>query len=296
MIMKILKEVCEPCCKSINIGQPLLECEICRTAIHAKCFKAAKFSPVDNMWMCKNCSQNITPRYNPFSKLITESDSEKFYDDEGTGDDTGLEHLSHLLSNCNNYTASTLDATIDQLGPNNSSGNSFLSTYFVNIDGNGTNFDNLLVDLHRIKHKFAIIGIAETNTDQPLQDLYQIPGYNSFYQTTIVGKAKGTGVAIYVADHLNAEVIGELGSCTPDLESIFIKVSLPTSNEPLTYGVLYRPPNGDMHKFSENFEVLSMQLPKYGVRLLGDYNIDLLKMNTAPNSTGNHTRFEELYI
>ena len=51
-----------------------------------------------------------------------------------------------------------------------------------------------------------------------------------------------------------------------------------------------------MHKFSDHFEVLSMQLPKSGVRLLGDYNVDLLKMNTAPNSTGNHTRFEELYM
>ena len=134
------------------------------------------------MWMCRECSQNFTPRYNPFAKLINESDSEKFYDDEGTGDDTGLEHKSQLLNDCNSYTASTLDATVDQLCPINGPGNTYLSTYFVNIDGNGTNFDNLLVDLHRIKHKFAIIGLAETNTDEPLQELYQIPGYNSFYQ------------------------------------------------------------------------------------------------------------------
>ena len=66
------------------------------------------------------------------------------------------------------------------------------------------------MELERITHKFSVIAIAETNTDQPLQNLYQIPGYNNFYQSTLENKAKGTGVALYVANYLNAEVIENL--------------------------------------------------------------------------------------
>ena len=128
------------------------------------------------------------------------------------------------------------------------------STYFVNIDGNTTNFDSLLVELKRINHKFSVIGIVETNTDSPLQDLFQIPGYNSFYQSTVGNKAKGTGVALYVADFLNAEEIDNLGLCTPDIESLFVQISHPLSNQALVTGVIYRPPSGNFHNFINEFD------------------------------------------
>ena len=54
MIMKMIKEVCEPCSKSINIGQPILECEVCHKAIHTKWYKSSGFSPVNNLWQWRN--------------------------------------------------------------------------------------------------------------------------------------------------------------------------------------------------------------------------------------------------
>ena len=202
--MKLIKEVCEPCCKPINIGQPLLECETCRTAIHTKCFKAAGFCSTNSMWICKTCSFNITPRYNPFEQMMNK-ESDKFYDDDGANDDITLQQISNVLNSCQSYTAQELNGVIPQLSTANST--TQFSTYFINIDGNASNFDTLLAELNRIKHKFSIIGIAETNTDEPLHNLYNIPGYNSFYQNTLEDKCKGTGVALYVANHLNAEVI-----------------------------------------------------------------------------------------
>ena len=35
------------------------------------------------------------------------------------------------------------------------------SSYFLNIDGNLTNFDSLSVELDNCKHKFSVIGLAE---------------------------------------------------------------------------------------------------------------------------------------
>ena len=74
----MIKEVCEPCSRPINIGQPLLECEACRTAIHTKCFKAAGFSSANKLWVCKTCSLNIEPRYNPFEQMINH-DSDHYF-------------------------------------------------------------------------------------------------------------------------------------------------------------------------------------------------------------------------
>ena len=91
--------------------------------------------------------------------------------------------------------------------PSENPQSSNFSLYFNNIDGNKTNFNSLIVDLNRIGHQFSAIGLAETNIDSSLSNLYQIPDYSSFYQSTIEGKEKGTGVALYVNKVFNSEII-----------------------------------------------------------------------------------------
>ena len=258
MIMKMIKEVCEPCSKSINIGQPILECEVCHKAIHTKCYKSSGFSPVNNLWVCKVCSFKIIPRYNPF-EILAKGDSDKFYDEAG-GEEEAIGLISDILNNCLNYKTTEMNKATCNLQPS-------LSSFFLNIDGNASNFDSLLVELSRLTHKFSIIALAETNTDQPLKDLYQIPGYNSFYQSTTENKSKGTGVAIYAADHLNVEIIENLGGCLPDIESLFVRVTLPNNECPMTYGVVYRPPNSNLDTFMNEFNLLNQLLPNSNTRI-----------------------------
>ena len=192
MIMKIIKEVCEPCSKTINIGQPLLECEGCHIAIHTKCFKKAGFCPTNGLWVCQTCSISMVPRYNPFLEIIN-NDSEKFYDDDGFCHDENIHQISNVLERCKGYSASALNSEIPKITNTQTKTCTKFSSYFINIDGNKTNFDSLCAELNRIDTKFSVIGIAETNTDEPLKDLYQIPSYNSFYQATQENKLKGTG-------------------------------------------------------------------------------------------------------
>ena len=282
----MIKEVCEPCSKSINIGQPILECEVCHKAIHTKCYKSSGFSPVNNLWVCKVCSFKIIPRYNPF-EILAKGDSDKFYD-EACGEEEAMGLISDILNNCLNYKTAEMNKATCNLQPS-------LSCFFLNIDGNASNFDSLLVELSRLTHKFSIIALAETNTDQPLKDLYQIPGYNSFYQSTTENKSKGTGVAIYAADHLNVEIIENIGGCLPDIESLFVRVTLPNNECPMTYGVVYRPPNSNFDTFLNEFNLLNQLLPKSNTRILGDFNLDLLKINTM---SGNNacTQFEDSFL
>lgn len=271
------KEVCGPCKKYINIGQPLLECEICLTAIHTKCYKTAGYSSTTGSWTCAQCKDTVALRYNPYSSL--DVDKNAFYDDEGAYDDQYIQHISKILESCKTITVKEFQqvATTDQ---------SYLtkfSSYFINIDGNKTNFENLNIELKRTNYSFSTIALAETNVDPELQNLYKMDGYNEFYQSITEGKNKGTGVALYVHEQFNAEIFDGPSFCSPDLESLFVKLSLPTSSETFITGVIYRPPSGDSKIFLEKFNEICATLPKSGVRILGDFNIDFLKMNSNTN-------------
>ena len=97
------------------------------------------------------------------------------------------------MSQLDNNTVET-----EQICRNKTSKSTLFSSYFFNIDGNKKNFNSLCVELKRLDFQFSVIALAETNVDQELQNLYQIPNYNNFYQSTLEGKEKGTGVALYV--------------------------------------------------------------------------------------------------
>ena len=115
MIQPMIKEVCVPCSKFINIGQPILECEICFTAIHTRCHKIAKFSALDGIWCCQTCSSNQSPRYNPFPSYSKSESSDKFYDDEAAHEDAIIQSISRVLDGCSNYSVKNLNNAIDQL-------------------------------------------------------------------------------------------------------------------------------------------------------------------------------------
>ena len=67
-----------------------------------------------------------------------------------------------------------------------------LSSFFLNIDGNSTNFNHLLVILKSISYKFKAIGLAETNTSPQESKPFSIPEYVAHYQDTREGKKSGT--------------------------------------------------------------------------------------------------------
>ena len=94
--------MCGPCKKYINIGQPLLECEICFTAIHTKCYKTAGFSSATGSWTCTKCKDTVELRYNPYSSI--DIDKNAFYDDEGAYDDLHIQQISRVLDSCKTIT------------------------------------------------------------------------------------------------------------------------------------------------------------------------------------------------
>ena len=127
---------------------------------------------------------------------------------------------------------------------------------FQNIDGNKSNFDTLAIYIQRYE----------------IKNLYKLTNYDSFYQEKVNAyKKKGTGVALYSHNSLNAVQSSQVSKVSETLETLF--VTLTNRNTPITIGVIYRPPNGDIDKALSELATILDDLPQYSY-VAGDFNID----------------------
>ena len=267
MIANLKKEVCSCCTRSINIGQSINECQKCNCVIHTKCYKLSNFSKVNNNHVCQLCAPSVTKRYNPFKVELDRVSDNEDADSVDSVEIYDLYKISNILESCKSYTTDE----INDIDPANFEKN--LSMYFLNLDGNKSNFDSLAVELQQLKHKISVIGIAETNIDPSESNVYQIPNYNSFYQDTQPGKKKGSGVALYIHNSLNAVINTELSHITPNLETLFVNISY--VNHHICIGVLYRPPNGSVEGALLELSHILENAPRKLAFVMGDFNIDL---------------------
>jgi len=233
-------------------------------------------------WFCSDCkSTHGQIRYNPFRDLISSGvDKDAICADfvKAGGilnDCSTLDNINHL--NC-----------ILRSNPKTNPPENF-SVFFNNIDGNQSNFNSLSIDLDRHDCKFSAITLCETNCDSPSKDLYHLQGYESIYQSKITGKSKGSGLAIYIKNNFMFVDIPKLSRSTPDIEALFVEIANP--GNPITLGVVYRPPSGNADNFINEFHRLLSALPKKNAFVTGDFNLNL---HSASNS---HVRnFENCFI
>ena len=97
------------------------------------------------------------------------------------------------------------------------------SMLFQNIDGNKSNFDTLAIELKRYEFQFSIIALAETNVGPNMSAMFEIDNYKGFYQETCVDKKKGSGVALYIHDSLNATPLDNVSKFTKILKPTLLK-------------------------------------------------------------------------
>ena len=226
--------------------------------------------------MCPTSASTIAKRYNPIEECCnaqsnTDNDSDHFYNRELNNEISIIKSASTVLEKCNNFNS---DESIKSL-KNISLGN--FSTLFYNIDGNKSNFDAYISQISTLGVKFSALGLAETNVgNDETASLFRIDGYNGFYNDKIDNKAKGTGVALYIDNTLNAVVNEKLNLLSPNMESIFVTIS--DNAKKINVGTIYRSPSGDEEKFLEDFTSLLEQLPQNTTSIiLGDFNFDLFE-------------------
>ena len=270
MVYNLTKELCNCCSKPVNVGQPIAECSQCDKIIHGKCFNAANFLYVQNMFICSSCNEagNVL-KYNPFSSLDT-GESTKFYDTDPSDVIDSTRQISAILDNCSLCSIEQVNKLFCSNG-NTERQAKKISSFFLNVDGNKTNFDSLVTELETFTEKFSVIGLAETNVDPSLKCLYEISEYNSYYQSVSEGKCKGTGVALYIHDSLNSELNQQLSHFSPNLECIFVNIT--NTAKPITIGSIYRPHNGDKNEFIAELSHILENAPTHRTFVMGDFNM-----------------------
>ena len=292
MINRLIKEVCEGCSKSINIGQAITECFDCSKISHTKCFKKSKFEAINGEHYCSNCCKIILKRYNPFKLLNkhTDNDSNHSYNQELTDCIGFVAEASRVLEECKNYEVSEINAFSA-----NENAATLFSTLFYNIGGNKSNFDNFAADIKALKLNYSVIGLAETNTDPNHGNLYPLDGYKPFYNPCMKDKSIGTGVALYVEQSFNPTILDHLCYCTENIETFFMKIH--KDDVETCVGVVYRSPNSNHSEFLETYKTITAQLKSNkNIHILGDFNTNLFKHND-PNTKNfeDHFLIEGLY-
>ena len=168
----MLYEHCVCCNKPIRAGHPFVTCNKCNCIYHKKCKTKENITTFRDKTYRSTCTDNHDiVRYNPFYQSPHFSSNESL-DDEPIEYIESINTASNILENCQTLSTIKFNNLMTQFSQ--TSEGTTLSTYFRNIDGNSSNFDNLALELASINHKFSIIGLAETNTDPCNSQLYQL--------------------------------------------------------------------------------------------------------------------------
>ena len=276
------REICENCSKQIYVHQKVLICFSCNSMSHFKCGKSLyTYNQTTDQWACTNCSHDSLNRYSPFKSVCYNK-----YITEDPEAHEGIEKIKKCLNNCKIITN-------DQLNKNHFGFvKKPLSIFSNNIDGMSQNFDSLHAQLSLLKNKFDFLALAETNICASHKNLYKIPGYSSYFNSKYPNKHKGSGLGIYVNENFVSNSIKEFSITTSDIETLFLEVS--NSEKPIKFGVVYRPPNGNIKNFYLEFEKIldeiSSKEDNYNTIVCGDFNINLLKNDSKKS------KFENIFF
>ena len=96
--------------------------------------------------------------YNPFDKLYSlndENSEDKCYEEDYSDIISDIHNTSNILNNCKTIINELIKS--NQIESN-------LSTLFLNIDGNRSNFDTFATEIPQLETKFPIIMIQQTKT------------------------------------------------------------------------------------------------------------------------------------
>lgn len=143
------------------------------------------------------------------------------------------------------------------------------STIHFNMRSVKNKVDDLEVLLHSLTLEFDAIALTETwltKEDVPPQ----LQGYSC--ESLSREKKRGGGIALYLKNHFQYQVIDNLTRIDENVESLFVNISN------VVVAVLYRPPSGNMFEFMAFLDSALCYLGTATTSffILGDVNIDTI--------------------
>ena len=177
------------------------------------------------------------------------------------------------LMNFNYYSISDTHKLFHSL-----SDSSMFSVIHTNIRSYNKNFSEFNAILTNFSRDFDIIGLSETwDTHSSPTKLQQLDGYHP--PETTRGETQNGGVLMYIKDHISFNKRNDLIGKLTNSESLFIEIE--RTEENIIAGVIYRHPNTAAHDFVADLKPILETLlrEKKQIILMGDFNLDLLKVN-----------------
>lgn len=155
--------------------------------------------------------------------------------------------------------------------------NSITSIMTFNIRSIPKNFQQFMDEIMAAGSFYPeIIGLNEIRLHQEYTTLYEISGYNGYFN---VRNVHGGGVAMFLKDDIISEKVPEFTVSLPHIETLSVATKQKFSRA--IYICIYRPPNGKFSEFYESLQDILSEINtshKYkSIFVLGDLNIDMLK-------------------
>ena len=282
---------CGICQTRLHQSNKKIQCVLCLRYVHKGCA-----GPVDHdLYYCTCCLSDSLP----FS-TITNSDflnvilgqsylkikaastdlrlDLNFYDSVESKfiDNEGIDHYNYVFNNILDY-SDTND--LNRILPMHESIN-LKSILHVNARSLIANQDALYENLQTLNHKFSILAITELWTTAENENAINIPGYSKIIKSRVGSRGGGVGLFLDTNLEINAKVRDDL-SCSDDniMESLFVQISQNRlAVKDIIVGVIYRPPNTSVTKFSDSLTQILDKINKEDrpCYMLGDYNVDLI--------------------
>ena len=172
---------------------------------------------------------------------------------------------------------------------------SFISFYFLNINGLKTNFDEFVLNHQSIANSFDIICLAETNVDSCdiNTNRYQLSSdYLCLDIPKLPDKQKGSGLALYYRKSLKLSLVEELCNYGTDSRFQILGGKLKTATGFLHFLVIYRFHACAVQDFCSELDAL-LETINGPCIILGDFNINCFSFDPSQAVTNVDT---ELYV
>ena len=134
------------------------------------------------------------------------------------------------------------------------------------------------IELAQLKIKLSVIAITETWTTDDDKDVVFFPGYKTILKSRPLGTGYG-GIGLFVNESVISNFLFKSFPAEDALmETLFIQTTV--AGKTIIIGVIYKPPNMDLSSFNTVCGNLftALALEKKPCHLLGDFNVNLLKL------------------
>ena len=290
---------CGICNKNVNSNHKAVQCDLCNYHNHIKCdgvdnktYDILVKSDDSVSHYCKICKEEIFA----FQSLTDDQYIASIVKGIDVSENLNLrlfpppalKILFNDLDNNNKDETIAINCSYYDFStpiPNSKKENN--SMFHLNIASLGLHKEELVTALSLLNLDFDVIAVTETKIKAGIEPIYDptLTGYKLFQTPTECEKG---GALLYIKSHLHCRRRDDLESKmykSCELESVFVEV-IKEGKKNKIYACIYRHPSMEIDDFNQNFfeQIIKELIHDNKITyLLGDFNIDLLKLETDDN-------------